>query len=98
MSYNLTILPQAVMDIEDAFDYYNKFSKSALSSFDKELQQVYDILELNPFFQIRHKKLRAVPFKSLPYLVFFELDEEQKTVYIYSVFNTYLNTSKYPKP
>ena len=62
MSYNLIIAPQAVTDIEDAFEYYNKFPVKALNVFDKELQQAFDILELNPFFQIRYKKLRAVPF------------------------------------
>lgn len=60
--------------------------------------KVYDILELNPFFQIRYKKARAVPFKSLPYLLLFELIEKNKMVYIYSVFNTYQDTNKYPKP
>lgn len=98
MAYNLIIAPQAVTDIEDAFEYYNQFSERTLDLFDKELQQVFDILELNPFFQIRYKKLRAVPFKSLPYLVFFELDEKEKEVYIYSIFNTHQDTDKYPKP
>ena len=96
MSYNLIIAPQAVTDIEDAFEYYHNFSVNALNLFDDELQEVFDILELNPFFQIRYKKLRAVPFKSLPFLVFFELDEQEKNVYLYSVFNTHQDTNKYP--
>lgn len=98
MTYNLLVSPEAVRDIEDAFDYYSRFSQNAVALFDHELQQVYHILELNPFFQVRYKKIRAVPFKSLPYLVFFELDEIDKNVFIYSVFNTYLNTDKYPEP
>lgn len=96
MTYNLIIAPDAVRDIEKGFNYYSQFSKTAIHTFDKELQQVFDILETNPFFQVRYKKLRAVPFRSLPYLVFFELDDEDKTVYIYSVFNTFLDTDKYP--
>jgi len=96
MTYNLIIAPDAVKDIEKAFDYYSRFSRTAIDTFDKELLQVFDILEKNPFFQVRYKKLRAVPFRSLPYLVFFELDDKDKAVYIYSVFNTFLNTDIYP--
>lgn len=98
MVYNLIISPEAVRDMEKAFEYYNAFSSKAVNLFSSELQQVYDVIERNPFFQIRYKNIRAIPFKSLPYLVFFELNEKTKTIIIYSIFNTYLNTDKYPKP
>ncbi len=97
MTYKILISPEAIRDIEDAFEYYRNFSESTLILFANELQQVYDILELNPFFQIRYKKVRGVPFKSLPYLLLFELNKKNKMVYIYSVFNTHQNTNKYPE-
>jgi|SRR5690606_7003526 len=96
MSYRLVILPNAQMEIDQAFEYYAQFSQSAVMNFDKQLEQVYENLEKNPFFQVRYKELRAVPFKSLPFMIFFTIDNELKTVYIYSVFNTHQDTSKYP--
>lgn len=98
MAYNLIISPEAVRDMEKAFEYYNSFSSKAVNLFSSELQQVYDVIERNPFFQIRYKNIRAIPFKSLPYLVFFELNEKTNIIFIYSIFNTYLNTDKYPEP
>lgn len=98
MNFNLVISPNAQREIDDAFEYYVKFSKSAVINFDQQLEEVYQNLEINPFFQIRYKNLRAVPFKSLPFILLFTIDEQNKTVYIYSVFNTYQDTSKYPNP
>lgn len=97
MAYKLVISPEANQDIEKAFEYYSKFSSKAMFLFADELQEVYDIIKIHPYFQIRYKNIRAIPFKSLSYLVFFEIDEEAKHIFIYSVFNTYLDTDKYPK-
>ncbi len=97
MNYDLVILPVAQQEIENAFEYYAQFSPSAVTHFDNQLEQVYQSLEINPFFQIRFKGLRAIPFESLPFLVFFNIDEDPKTVYIYSVFNTYQDPEKYPE-
>lgn len=96
MSYNLVILDKAQEEINEAYEYYLEISFSVMNSFDKQLEKVYQSLEINPFFQFRYKKLRALPFKSFPYMVFFDIDEEEKTVYIYSVFNTNQNPEKYP--
>ena len=70
MSYNLVILDQAQEEINQAFEYYFEISLSVLRSFDDQLERVYQTLETNPFFQFRYKKLRALPFKSFPYIVF----------------------------
>ncbi|MDQ5929934.1 MAG: hypothetical protein QG594_1716 [Bacteroidota bacterium] len=73
MVYNLTILLQAQEEIQKAFEYYGNLSFLALTNFDKELEEVYQNLEINPFYQVRYKHLRAIPFKSFPFLVFFML-------------------------
>lgn len=96
MAYKIKILDRAQEEINDAYLYYSKFSFSALKHFDDELDEVYSLLEQNPKFQIRYKNLRALPFKTLPYLVFFLIDENEKIVRIYSVFNTFQNPEKYP--
>jgi len=97
MSYNLVILDQAQEEINDAYEYYLEISLTVMKSFDDQLERVYQSLETNPFFQFRYKKLRALPFKSFPYMIFFDINDVEKTVYIYSVFNTNQDPEKYPE-
>ncbi len=96
MSYNLVILDQAQEEIRRAYEYYAEISIPVLRSFDDQLGEAYKSLETSPFYQFRYKSLRALPFKSFPYMIFFSIDEQEKTVYIYSVFNTHQNPDKYP--
>ncbi len=97
MIYKIRISTGAEQDIEEAISYYTNFSTSASKSYLAELTKVFKTLEINPFYQVKYKKLRAKPFKSFPYLVLFETNEEEKTVFIYAVFNTHKNPKKYPK-
>ncbi|KFC21720.1 type II toxin-antitoxin system RelE/ParE family toxin [Chryseobacterium sp. FH1] len=96
MRYNLVILDQAQEEINQAYKYYLEISFSVMKSFDDQLEKAYQSLETNPFFQFRYKRLRALPFKSFPYMIFFDINEEEKVVYIYSVFNTNQSPEKYP--
>ena len=96
MGYNLVILNRAQEEIDQAYEYYSEISYSVMKSFDEQLELAYQSLEINPFFQFRYKNLRAIPFKSFPYILFFMIDEEEKLVYIYSVFNTNQDPQKYP--
>ncbi|QBO58332.1 type II toxin-antitoxin system RelE/ParE family toxin [Chryseobacterium salivictor] len=96
MGYNLVILNRAQEEIDQAYEYYSEISYSVMKSFDEQLELAYQSLEINPFFQFRYKNLRAIPFKPFPYILFFTIDEEEKLVYIYSVFNTNQDPQKYP--
>lgn len=96
MSYSLVILERAQEEIDEAYEYYSEISYGVMKSFDHQLEQVYQSWETNPFFQFRYKNLRALPFKSFPYLIFFSVDEQEKIVYIYSIFNTNQDPHKYP--
>ncbi|HLS29302.1 MAG TPA: type II toxin-antitoxin system RelE/ParE family toxin [Flavobacteriaceae bacterium] len=96
MNYKLVILDSAQEELEQAYEYYAEISSSVLQSFDYQLDQVYQSLETNPFYQFRYKGLPAIPFKSFPYMLFFSIDKQEKIVYIYSVFNTHQNPDKYP--
>ena len=97
MGYEIKILPEALNDINNAFEYYEKISFKVLNSFKNELEENYNKLEINPFYQIKFKYLRVIPFKNFPYIIFFEVDEVTKIVYVYSVFHTFQNPNKYPK-
>lgn len=70
MDYELRISPQALEEINQAFDYYSKISEEVAFNFHEELEKVLDTLEFNPHFQIRYKEIGAIPFYIFPYLVF----------------------------
>jgi len=96
MGYKLVILPRAQQELIDAFDYYNKISRIVLKAFNSDLEEVYKSLEKNPFYQLKYKNLRAIPFKKFPFLLFYSIAEAEKKVYIYSIFHTSQNPESYP--
>jgi len=97
MVYKIILSPKAILDIEDAFEYYAFRSLQALKNLDKELETAYNAIRINPHYKIKYKNIVGFPLKRFPYLLLYTLDESDKTVLIYSVFNTYLNPAKYPK-
>ena len=97
MIYKIRISSEAAQYIEQTISHYSNFSTSAAKSYLAELTKVLEALEINPFYQVKYRNLRAKPFKSFPYLVLFETNGEEKTVFIYAVFNTHRNPTKYPK-
>ena len=97
MNYKIVIEPRAIIDIQDAVDYYD-FKKVGLGEyFYNALEEHIEILAKSPLFQIRYKDYHGLPIKKFPFIIFYFTDEEKKIVYIISVFNTFLNPNKYPK-
>ena len=98
MSYKIRVSPITQSHIENAFYYYkNKASLTVAINFKNSLAQVYKILLINPFFEIRAQNYRAIPLKNFPYIIFFEVDEAHMEVKVIAIFNTNRNTEKYPR-
>lgn len=96
MAYKIILSPKSITDIEDAFEYYAFRSLQALKNLDKELADAYTAIGNNPHYKIKYKNVIGFPLKRFPFLLLYTIDESDKTVLIYSIFNTYLNPSKYP--
>ncbi|HCR75732.1 MAG TPA: type II toxin-antitoxin system RelE/ParE family toxin [Chryseobacterium sp.] len=96
MAFKILVSPIANNNIDYAIKYYKMQSQSAAKSFKKKLLDAYKSLQINPFFAVKYKDVRAIPLKKLPYLVLFDADEKEKTVNILSVFCTHQNPEKYP--
>lgn len=97
MSYKIVLETRVIIDIQEAVDYYD-FKQLGLGEyFYQSLEEHINVLSKNPLFQIRYKDYHGFPIKKFPYIIFYFIDEEEKTVYIVSVFNTSLNPNKYPK-
>ena len=97
MIFEVVIEPRAILDIQDAVDYYESKQSGLGEHFYQVIDDHIEILTKNPFFQIRYKNYHGFPMKKFPFIIFYFIDEKLKTIYILSVFNTALNPSKYPK-
>ncbi|WP_374458533.1 type II toxin-antitoxin system RelE/ParE family toxin [Chryseobacterium taeanense] len=96
MDFNYKFLPTAEKDIEEATDYYADISVRVLKNFNKQLDLAIDRIITNPYFQKRHRNVRAFTVKKFPYIIFYEISEDEKIIYILSVFCTHQNPEKYP--
>lgn len=96
MAYKIVLSPKAEIEIDDAVQYYNQFSKSAAKSFKKQLSNSYKKIRLNRFFEKKYNNVRFFPFSKYPYIVLFRVDEAAKKVFVLSIFCTHQNPEKYP--
>ena len=96
MDFSFKFLPIAEENIEDATDYYATISLKVLKNFNKQLDLSISRIVTNPYFQKRFKNVRALPIKKFPNIIFYEVNEDEKMIYILSVFCTHQNPEKYP--
>lgn len=98
MAYKVVVEPDAQDDIDEAFEYYLSVTDNAkvITNLYNDIEQAYDALKINPFYQIRSKQYKAIPLKNFPYLLFFEVLEKQRIVKVLALFNTLQNPEKYP--
>ena len=94
MGYEIRLSPRAIEEIEKATEYYSE-SQNTVQKFYEELDICFEILKSNPFLEVRYRAMRALPMRVFPYIVLFTIEINE--VFIYSIFNTYQSTSKYPK-
>jgi toxin ParE1/3/4 len=97
MNYKIVIEPRAVSEIQEAVDYYDSKRVGFGSFFLETVNEHIEVLITNPMFQLRYKDYRGLPVRNFPFLILFCVDEKDKIVFIMSIFNTYLNPTKYPK-
>jgi toxin ParE1/3/4 len=97
--FKLFIEPQASIDIEKSCQYYTSLPVDTQRLVDHFLDDVFDAFDIitkNPYFQVKHKNYRVFPLNKFPYIIFFTIDEDEKTIKILALFNTAQNTTKYP--
>ena len=80
MDFKVIVSKKAQYEIENASDYYAEININLAFKFFSELKETYDKLKLNPNYQIKHKNYRAIPLKIFPFLLFYIVDEDNKTV------------------
>ncbi len=95
MSYKINLEKGAKLDIDDALFYYkNNVSKSVAKNFSTDVRERFKAIKINPYYRQYANGYRGLPLKTFPYIIFFKIDEENKIVYINSVFETHQHPCK----
>ena len=97
MAYRITVSPRAQKEIENAIDYYALYSNDAPLNFLTQVIVSYEVLALNPFYEVRYKNIRYLRLNKFPYSLYFTVDEKQNIVKILSCFHNSRNPHKRPR-
>jgi len=92
MDYRLRLQHEAIMDMREAFTWYEQQRTGLGYSFLEEVETCYQkLLESPEYYGMLNKRLRRIKINGFPYLIIYELEVD--TVIINSVFHT----SRLPK-
>ena len=92
MNYQVKIAPQALSDIQEITNWYNKIEMGLGERFQKSaILHVDDLCKQPQIFAIRYKSIRCKLIKKFPYMIHFNIKEETKTIHILAVINTSRN-------
>jgi plasmid stabilization system protein ParE len=97
MAYKISVSPRAQKEIENSIDYYALYSADAPGIFIAVLKEAYATLEINPFFRVRYKNIRALKIKRFPHSLYFIINEDKNTVRVLSCFHNKRNPDKRPR-
>lgn len=89
--YKVVINKKAQNQIENAAIWYSLKQKGLESRFLDEIDNAVAILRLNPFFAVRYANIRSILLKNFPFLLFFTIKDNQKTVKIIAVLHAHTN-------
>jgi plasmid stabilization system protein ParE len=93
MKYSLEIKQEAYLEIQDAYNYYEKNRVGLGERFIKHLDFYIERIQKHPeHYQKRREPYREAFIKDFPFLIIYEVLENK--IVIYSVFNTKRNPIK----
>ncbi len=93
--FEVVLEPDAVLDIQDAIDYYDTKVSGLGAKFLNEIESCIQTLQKNPFFQIRYEMVRCLPVSRFPFMLHYTVDEQLQIVNIRAVIHTSLNPDEY---
>ena len=97
MSFKIIITPNAVLNIENAIIYYKQnASNKVAKQFIEDYKKTFKDIQKTKYFQVFFEDFRGKSMKKFPFIVFYTINEELRTIVIKAVFNTHQDTTKYP--
>jgi toxin ParE1/3/4 len=95
MKFVIRIESEALQDIQSAIDWYEFQQEGLGKKFYATLENTFEMLKTNPFYQNRYSNIRCLPLHKFPFMVHFSIDEANDVVIIRAVFNTSLDPGKW---
>ena len=95
--YKILLQPRAQEELHQAISYYAELEVSGLTEkFIQSFEESLNLLEINPYFQIKQPPYRACKMKRFPFILLFRIIEESNIVALESIFHSAQDPNKYP--
>lgn len=92
MAFKIIISEEAKFDFEQSYLFYKeKANKKVADNFFKDFKHSLTIISKNPFFRIWLDDFHAKPLRKYPFLLFYTINEPEKTIVIIRIFHTSQN-------
>jgi hypothetical protein len=93
MKHFFEIKEEASQEVIEAYRYYESKQEGLGERFFKRVEDTYKRIDYHPEgYQKIHKSFRAAKVRNFPYQVIYEIEE--KSIIVYSIFNTYQDPVK----
>ena len=96
MAFEIKLRVEAVIEIEEALDYYLQIGPQIAFLFDEDIDNSLTTLKRTPFFEKKLINYRVLPLSKFPFIIIYTVIEEKKIIDIISIFYTFQNPDKYP--
>ncbi len=77
--------------MQEPVNYYNTKQSNLGETFYNRFEESVDAIKQNPFRQIRYKNVRLCTLTQFPYVIHYEVYEDEKLIVILGVRNTAQN-------
>lgn len=96
MSYRLLIKPEAELDLEDAYNWYEQQSRGLGSEFIRVVDASLANIQLNPLaYPLIYKQVRRKLVRRFPYAIFYLVNKD--TIAIIAVFHAQRDPKQWQK-
>jgi hypothetical protein len=82
-------------DIQEGIRWYNSCQEGLGLRFMETVEKDFNILRLNPHFQVRYDNVRCLPVKIFPYMIHFIIEEDARRIVILGVICTLKDPDKW---
>jgi mRNA-degrading endonuclease RelE of RelBE toxin-antitoxin system len=90
--FKIKIDVEALNDIQEATDWYNRQLQGLGGRFQKQVKQQINSLRESPFqCPVRYAGVRCMVIRKFPFLVHYTVDEPLRTVSVHAVYHTSRN-------
>ena len=91
MAYRVKLMPSAKAEIQNVVRWYNQKSSGLGKRFHSELKADIERLKRFPFHEVRYNGVRCLPLKRFPFMIHFEVFEDERVIRVHAVLHTSLN-------